>query len=537
MYQRSTLSALTSLALLFAGCTGQLASGSDAGMATPDAASILPSDGGLAPADAARPDAAAPLDAGSSPLIDAGPAATGETPLAGDVQVDEVAIFQGVKITLAEAGGAVAAGTRNAPVVGGRDGLFRIYARGATRSLTAEVRVTRAGETRVFSDTRTLRQPSVDEDPGSTFEVEVPGDWLTSTSRWSVAIVEPGGVMTPDGTPSDARFPRLGGDEPLEAIDDPGGFRLMIVPFSWESDGSGRLPDTSPAQVELLRDYFGAIFPYASIEIEVHDVLAWTGGLTWTGNVDFGDVNSRLVSLRAEEGAPADVYYYGLVAPATSRSAYCGRSCVTGQAFVVGDPDDARIRVGSGLGFSGERTAGTLQHELGHIHGRGHAPCGATRGIDPSYPYSDGRTGVWGYDRIERTYHPPDAPDLMGYCDDRWISDYNYEGIFERHLAIHRLTRASAVDLQGPELLSFVRVDGDGRTTRLRDVMMALPRSGRTWIEWISSAGRSIAWDEAARLELSHAEDKLLLLPQAPEGAIAFRLAGGELTRVPDALR
>lgn len=521
---------------LSVGCRGRLAS-----MAYEDGGDVPSVDAGIGPSvDAHVPGADAqtppPVDAGGAPGVDAGPPPPpGPTPLAAGVTIDQVALFQGVKVVLAEGGAAVAASDRNAPIVGGRPGRFRVYVSGADRSLTAEVRVTRGGETRAFTDTRVLSGPSVDADPRSTFEIDVPGEWIVAGADWSVAITEPGGALTPDGVADGARFPSTGGSDALEAIDDPWGFRILLVPFSWESDGSGRLPDTSPEQVELLREHFGTLFPFASVQIEVHAPLAWTGGLNWRGNVDFGDVNARLVSLRAEESAPDDLYYYGLLAPATSRSAYCGGSCVTGQSFVVSDPADARIRVGSGLGFAGTATAGTLQHELGHIQGRSHAPCGTSTGVDRSYPYAGGDIGVWGWDRLEDVYHPPTAPDVMGYCSDRWISDYTYRGLFERHLAIHRVTTTASRGWAPREPLQFVRVDADGTPHHLRDVTLALPRGGRTRVHWIGGDGRSLGWADAARVDQTHADDELYLLPVAPEGAVAFEVAGGELTRLPAA--
>lgn len=62
-----------------------------------------------------------------------------------------------------------------------------------------------------------------------------------------------------------------------------------------------------------------------------------------------------------------------------------------------------------------------------------HAPCG-TDG-DPSYPYTDGNIGVWGYDFRTGTLVVPSRPDLMSYCDPHWISDYNFKKALEYRLS------------------------------------------------------------------------------------------------------
>jgi hypothetical protein len=94
-----------------------------------------------------------------------------------------------------------------------------------------------------------------------------------------------------------------------------------------------------------------------------------------------------------------------------------------------------------GIGYIGRPTAVvvdepvwrgvTTAHELGHTYGRDHAPsCGA--GVpDRHYPYSDGTIGVFGADIFANppVLYPPSTHDIMGYCDDNWISDYTYMGI------------------------------------------------------------------------------------------------------------
>jgi hypothetical protein len=77
-------------------------------------------------------------------------------------------------------------------------------------------------------------------------------------------------------------------------------------------------------------------------------------------------------------------------------------------------------------------------HELGHTFDRKHAEfCGAAGG-DP-YPYwfgdisptrwSESPDALYGFDIETQEVYPPDWKDLMTYCDNLWISDFNYEAI------------------------------------------------------------------------------------------------------------
>ena len=99
----------------------------------------------------------------------------------------------------------------------------------------------------------------------------------------------------------------------------------------------------------------------------------------------------------------------------------------------IGNP---QLRIAIGVGFE-SRAADVAAHELGHSHGRGHAPCGPggslPDGIDPAYPYDDGVIGVHGHDFYEdELLDPSESTDIMGYCDDQWVSDYQYRALHER---------------------------------------------------------------------------------------------------------
>ena len=77
----------------------------------------------------------------------------------------------------------------------------------------------------------------------------------------------------------------------------------------------------------------------------------------------------------------------------------------------------------------------TIAHELGHNMSLGHAPCDTDDFLDPSYPYTDGNIGVWGYDFRAGTLVEPSRADLMSYCAPHWISDYHFKKALEYRLS------------------------------------------------------------------------------------------------------
>jgi hypothetical protein len=203
---------------------------------------------------------------------------------------------------------------------------------------------------------------------------------------------------------------------------------------------------------------------------------------------------------------------------------------VTGQSFVVDDPGDADIRVGSGLGFTGEDSAWTLAHELGHMHGRSHAPCGVNS-YDPDFPYSKGATGVWGYDeRHQEFFDPGPTRDMMGYCEPSWISDYTYKAMFQRVQAVNGAGQQLAWETARPvaEKVELVRIqeDEDGVLDWGGVVRRATPRRPGAPARWLDAAGRPLAETQVFRVEQAHGGATWFTAPP-PSGAARLSWADG----------
>ena len=141
--------------------------------------------------------------------------------------------------------------------------------------------------------------------------------------------------------------------------------------------------------------------------------------------------------------------------------------------------------VWNGKAAASRLNAETVAHELGHNMSLFHVLCrGDEGGPDPSYPYEDGGSGVWGYDpRDGGSLVPPDRPDFMTYCDPTWVSDYYFSNALrfrlQDTLEVWRPPAASRT------LLVSGGVSGDGEPwldpAFVVDTRPVLPHAGGPW--------------------------------------------------------
>ncbi len=354
------------------------------------------------------------------------------------VIIERVSLYQGIERDLMVDGELVE--DDEVPLVEGRPGLLRVFYSidddyNGNR-VTGRLHV--GGET-FESEPDRLEDESAQHDLDTTINIPLDvGDWPGGDAEWSVELVQEGDFEPGAG----ARFPSEG-DATSEVEADANVLRVVIVPFSYEADGSGRVPNLDDDQVEEIRSYFHKLYPVSDVELSVHDVIPFESALGPDGSGWF-IAGLATVQARNDAGDGEDVYYYGMFNPTDTLQQFCFGGCLLGVTLLNDDPadeGDPNLRIAIGVGFS-SRAADVAAHELGHSHGRPHAPCGPNGtlpdGIDPRYPYDDGEIGVWGYDFYEDHLVEPDATDIMGYCDDQWISDYQYRALYERGRHVNR---------------------------------------------------------------------------------------------------
>ena len=435
------------------------------------------------------------------------------------ITITQVAIYQGPQRILAEDGEEV---DSDVPLVQGRDALVRVFYEASDErvgeELTARLELD-GGDS--FEVTATIVESSEVDDLDSTLNFEVPGSAIGSKFAYRVSVLDFGAQDNPD-----AHHPQEG-TESHKVKGPPVVFKLVLVPYAYNADGSGRVPDLGDEALQDLSDRFMQLYPLADVEITVEDPVSWSGTIQPNGS-GWQEVGFDLYQRRASASPDGDVYYYGIFSPTSSFSQWCNQGCLNGVTLLNDSPSDTgdpNLRIAIGVGFS-EYMADTMLHELGHSQGREHADCGP--GLDPNsidrdYPYDDGEIGVWSYDLIEGELVSPNHSDLMGYCDRVWISDYNYAAI---------LTRASNI-IEDEGLAStaqpaeLVVVDGEGAVTWSPGAAFA-PRGGESLsVQVRTSTGTEVV--EARVVRFDHLPGAWVFLPSSDAHRAEFELDGQRL--------
>jgi hypothetical protein len=402
--------------------------------------------------------------------------------LASNLTLQQIAVYQTVKIPVMQDGAEVASASRNASVIQGKSALFRVFVTlgsgWVARDLAARLTVTPSGgQAAQYYSKKTISAASVENDLKTTFQIFVPPSAMAGSLRYSVEVVE---CSTQSGTAGQARFPTTG-DIDL-GVKTTGGLKIKIIPMQFGT----LLPDTSPATLAVYADEMTTEYPISDISITVGDTLTAASPIDWSGMLD------QVRAKRTADKPAADVYYFGLVKPADSLRTYCQSTCTTGIGFVVTSATGTTAgsgRAAVGIAFADKSSAQTMSHEVGHNHGRNHAPCstaGTISGVDANFPYTNGSIGSWGFDyRTQALLDPAKDTDIMGYCNNKWMSDYTYSGITTRVAAVNGVAmvytpayalarwRIMLVDERGPRwgipITDEAPAEGDAESATIYD--------------------------------------------------------------------
>ena len=393
---------------------------------------------------------------------------------AGGVAMKSIALYQGLKVSLMENG--APAPTSDLPIVAGRDALIRVFvAPDASYNGQPVIGRLYMGASKVpIKGTAMLSGESTDGDLATTINFDVPGKDIAVGSTYRIELRQNKGAPAPVGM---TKYPASGA-APIQVASDGQTLKVVIVPIEYQADGSNRLPDMSPEQIKLYSDWLYSYYPIPAVELTVREqAMPWQYTVANNGS-GWETLLGAVGDLRQQDGAAADVYYYGLFAPTASEGEFCNGGCVLGLANLAG-PGSPMMRAAIGLGFTGTLHAETIIHELGHTHGRQHTPCGNAAGVDTNYPHMDAMIGTWGYDLLAKKLWDPagNVRDLMSYCTPYWTSDYTYKAFFER-LKVVNMAKVHTP----PELMNLtynrIRVGMDGSVTWLSPTKSELPPVG-----------------------------------------------------------
>lgn len=428
------------------------------------------------------------------------------------ITVRQVAIYQSLKRTLMVDG---APGGAEVPLIQGRDAVVRVFYEDDGsydgEEVVARLEVEGGDPIEV---TATLGASSTDEDINSTINFVVPGDRVGAAFNYSVGLLQEG---KDDDENYAARWPEEGLDS-VTVEGPPNKLRVILAPFAYNYDGSGRTPDMSPEMVEVYRQRLKSIYPVSDVEVSVRAVTQW-GQYIGPDGTGWQQVGYRVLGFRGEDGASDDTYYYGIFTPDASFYSYCGTGCLLGVTLLNNQPPttgSVELRLALGVGYP-DYAADTMAHELGHSHGREHAPCGGPDSIDPQYPHQGAKIGLWGLNTQTLELISPNIyTDIMGYCEQQWVSDYTYKALLNRGQNVnlpkmHGGTRVKA---------AMVGIDGGGNVTWAGETDASPNLSGRALkAAFIDGRGKRTA-TTAQYFHYDHLPGGLAIIPGLPAEAV-----------------
>lgn len=434
-----------------------------------------------------------------------------------DISVGDVAVYQAVRIPIVVEGQALGTGDRLADLVQGKEAMFSIAVdvgpMFSSRQISARVKLrSDDGSVLDFFDKQQLSGSSSIDDPESTFLVKIDPEAMAANVTYEISLVECG--APPAGTVQSPRFPSEGG-EPLNARK-LGELKVHLVPI----DMGGVAPDLSEAALDVYRDYLQAMYPVSDVVLSVGDPLQPSG-------TSFNAILESVSQRRENDDPPDDVYYYGMVRETQTFREFCGSSCTSGLGY-VNDNTFPAFNVALGLTFADETSAEIMAHEIGHNHGRRHAPCGNPSDVDGQFPSGDARTDVWGYDRRSEKFFAPDNYDVMSYCHPQWLGDYTYRALLNRVAQTNNAVSANQTGTPAAKV-SWYTVIATAHGARWSHPVRgkAAPGLAMTPLTILGADGQTIANAQGYQVDIGDTGARRILIPSPAADWAAVRLDNG----------
>lgn len=301
-------------------------------------------------------------------------------------------------------------------LVANRDAVARVFLRGSRTGIgatTVRVRVYQGNTLLQTLQATTNPTLTVDESCCSA-NITIPASLIRSGIS-VLADADPTNTVA-ESNETDNNFPLNGTPMALNVSTVPD-FNITLVPI--RQNRSGQLGVANATVLNTLK----SVWPLATVNLRTRTTPLAIDYALVSSSFDEWSFLVRDLEL-ARRADPQAQYYYGLV-----RVSYT--SGVLGLAG--GIPALSAVGVDEGSSFGATEAKYTLAHEMGHTIGLRHAPCGGAAGPDPAFPFADGRSGAFGMDIASgNVVKLPSGTDMMGYCDNQWVSVYNYRNVFDQ---------------------------------------------------------------------------------------------------------
>lgn len=340
------------------------------------------------------------------------------------------------------------------PLVAGKAAIVRVYAQTDASNGVAGVYVSVSGTRNgspLAGSPLLLGPKSVSTtwsrgNLSTSFNFSLPSTWLSGAVTLQIRV-DPNNTIDEGSKENNNTTSFLANFNNVPAMD------VKVVPITYIDPVTNL--EFPPASSTYLAPGLVRMYP-----ISAATVTRRSAGLEWDDNLridtNWYNLLSRIATIKSTDEAPDSQVYYGLVPLFTEWGYSWFSSGVAGIGY-VGARVSAGLADASNYGLSGSDIA---NHEIGHNLGREHAPCGVD-GEDPTYPYVGGLIGQHGL-RIDlmQIFDPAIYADIMGYCDPVWISDYNYQALYNAQVATASMAQISPVRVESLLVRAHLPEDG-----------------------------------------------------------------------------
>jgi hypothetical protein len=426
------------------------------------------------------------------------------------LDIDKIALYQGVEVMLWNNGAPQT--SEYAPVIARRPGIIRVFVDRhddfEDRDIKGVLTLKNGEEETYLEGTALIDEDSKQNKLSSTVNFYLSESDMLVNTEISVELIELN-ETTYAGSQGETRVPTEGMAAVYAKSSDT--VEIVLIPVKYNADGSGRMPDTKPKQRAIYENLLQGMYPTKEIVVSVGDTLKWNKALNADGS-GWSSLLNTVINMRSAANVDPQTYYYAVFEPDETFYSFCSWGCILGLS-TMGGPNDVWSRASIGLGYTGDTSAETMVHEVGHAHGREHAPgCLDDMPADNRYPYDDAEIGVWGYDIInDELMKAASHYDMMSYCAPIWVSDYTYGELYDRIKAIKSQRSVRAADVE--RSYRSIRVEPDGETI-IGELLTVFgePEGEPQALDWLDAEGAVVKQVQGYFYPFSHLDGGLVLV-------------------------